>query len=359
MDMELKQILELLTQPVFLARGGSVIWCNSAARGLLAEGLPVSSLLENNAVLYEIWSREGVLQLPMILGGEEYDASVLAMQSGDLFLAARRPQEVNATAAAVEHASVTLRKPLHAMLNAANALFEQLEETQTEPIPAAAELNQALYRLIRLCGQMSDGAQLLLHRKEARREMTDITRFLKDFVSAARPLTESVGVRLLFTPPGRPLRGDIDCLLLERALFNLIANAIAHCPSGSTITLSAQKQDFFLLLRVVDNGSGVEQGVLSTIFERFSAPEFGSSSQGIGLGLPMVREIARLHGGTIAVNGNPEGGTCVTLTLSMAPGVLPLRSPMVRYDGYSDLNHALVELSDVLPAEIYDPAEIQ
>ncbi|MGM9553736.1 MAG: sensor histidine kinase [Faecousia sp.] len=359
MDMELKQILELLAQPVFLARGGSVIWCNGAARGLLAEGLPVSSLLENNAVLYEVWSRDGVLQLPIILSGAEYDASVLAMQSGDLFLAARRPQEVNATAAAVEHASVTLRKPLHAMLNAANALFEQLEETQTEPIPAAAELNQALYRLIRLCGQMSDGAQLLLHRKEARREPTDITRFLKDFVSSARPLTESVGVQLLFTPPGRPLRGDIDCLLLERALYNLIANALAHCPSGSTITLSAQKQDFFLLLRVVDNGKGIEQGVLSTIFERFSAPEFGSSSQGIGLGLPMVREIARLHGGTIAVNGNPEGGTCVTLTLSLAPGVLPLRSRMVRYDGYGDLNHALVELSDVLPAEIYDPAEIQ
>ncbi len=358
MDMELKQILELLAQPVFLARDGSVIWCNGAARGMLAEGLPVSSLLENNAMLYEVWSREGVLHLPIILGGAEYDASVLAMQAGDLFLAARRPQEVNATAAAVEHASVALRKPLHTMLNAANALFEQLEETQTEQIPAAAELNQALYRLIRLCGQMSDGAQLLLHRREAHREPTDIARFLTDFVSAARPLTESVGVQLLFTPPGRPLRGDIDCLLLERALYNLVANALAHCPSGSTITLSAQKQDFFLLLRVMDNSNGIEEGVLSTIFERFSASEFGAASQGIGLGLPIVREIARLHGGTIAVNGNPEGGTCVTLTLSLAPSVLSLRSRMVRYDGYGDLNHALVELSDVLPPEIYDPAEI-
>ena len=358
MDMELKQILELLAQPVFLARDGSVIWCNGAARGLLAECLPVSSLLENNAMLYEVWSREGVLHLPIILGGAEYDASVLAMQAGDLFLAARRPQEVNATAAAVEHASVALRKPLHTMLNAANALFEQLEETQTEQIPAAAELNQALYRLIRLCGQMSDGAQLLLHRREAHREPTDIARFLTDFVSAARPLTESVGVQLLFTPPGRPLRGDIDCLLLERALYNLVANALAHCPSGSTITLSVQKQDFFLLLRVMDNGNGIEEGVLSTIFERFSASEFGAASQGIGLGLPIVREIARLHGGTIAVNGNPEGGTCVTLTLSLAPSVLSLRSRMVRYDGYGDLNHALVELSDVLPPEIYDPAEI-
>lgn len=359
MDMELKQILELLAQPVFLVRDGGVIWRNGAARNLLAEGQPVFSLLENNAMLYEVWSREGALHLPIILGGTEYDASVLATQTGDLFIAARRPQEVNATAAAVERASVTLRKPLHAMLNAANALFEQLEETHTEPLPAAAELNHALYRLIRLCGQMSGGAQLLLHRREAHREPTDIVCFLNDFVSAARPLTESVGVQLLFTPPGRPLRGDIDRLLLERALYNLIANALAHCPSGSTITLSVQKQDYFLLLRVSDHGMGVEQGILSTIFERFSACEFGASSQGIGLGLPIVREIARLHGGTIAVSVNPEGGTCVTLTVSLEQGVLSLRSRMVRYDGYGDLNHALVELSDVLPPEMYDPAEIQ
>ena len=119
-----------------------------------------------------------------------------------------------------------------------------------------------------------------------------------------------------------------------------------------------QKQELLLLLRVNDNGKGVEQGVLSTIFERFSASEFGASSQGIGLGLPIVREIARLHGGTISVSGNPEGGTCVTLTLSLEPSILTLRSRTVRYDGYGDLNHALVELSDVLPPEIYDPAEI-
>ena len=359
MDTELKQVLELLAQPVFLVRDGSVVWCNGAARGLLAEGFSVSSLLENDAMLYELWSREGALHLPVILGGAEYDASVVATQAGDLFFAARRPKEINATAAAVEHASVTLRKPLHAMLNAAHTLFESLEETPAESLPAAAELNQALYRLVRLCGQMSDGAQLLLHRKEAHREPTDIGRFLNDFVTAARPLTESVGVQFLFTPPGRPLRGDIDCLLLERALYNLIANALAYTPSGGTITLSAQKQDRLLLLQVSDSGRGVEQGVMSTLFERLSASEFGASSQGIGLGLPIVREIARLHGGTIAVSANPAGGTCVTLSVSLEPTVLSLRSRMVRYDSYGDLNHALVELSDVLPPEVYDPSEIQ
>lgn len=359
MDVELKQVLELLAQPVFLVQDGSVVWCNGAARGLLTEGFPVVSLLENDAMLYELWSREGALHLPVILGGAEYDASVIAVQTGDLFIAARRPKEVNATAFAVERASVSLRRPLHAMLNAANALFEHLEETHTEPIPAAAELNQALYRLVRLCGQMSDGAQLLLHRKEARREPTNIGCFLTEFVSAARPLTESVGVQLLFTPPIKPLRGDIDCPLLERALYNLIANALAHSPSGSTITLSAQKQDRLLLLQVSDNGTGVAQGVMSTLFERFSASEFGASTQGIGLGLPIVREIARMHGGTIAVSANPNGGTCVTLTVSLEPAVLSLRSRMVRYDNYGDLNHALVELSDVLSAEMYDPSEIQ
>ena len=359
MDPELKQVLELLAQPVFLVRDSRIVWCNSATRGLLAEGFSVTALLENDAMLYTLWSREGALHLPVILGGAEYDASVLATQSGDLFIAARRPLQVNATAAAVERTSFTLRKPLHTLLNAAHELFEQLEDTNTEPLPCAAELNQALYQLVRLCGQLTDGAQLLLHRKEAHREPTDICRFLAEFVAAARPLTEAVGVQLSFSPPLRPIRGDIDTALLERALYNLLANALAYTSSGSTVTINAQKQDRLLLLQVIDNGKGVAQDVMSTLFERFSASELGAVSQGIGLGLPIVREIARLHGGTISVTANPEGGTCVTLTASLEPTVLSLRSRTFCCNSYGDLNHTLVELSDVLPAEIYDPSEIQ
>lgn len=359
MEPKLKQIFELLTQPVFLAQGGSIVWCNGTARSLLSEGMPVSSLLENEDTLLSLWTREGTLQIPLIIAGVEYDAAVLATPEGDLFVASRRPQEWNATAAAVESASVSLRRPLHEMLNAAGALFDQLEDSQADLPPAASELNQSIYRLLRLCGQMSDGAQLLLHRREARREPTELIGFLREFVSNARPLAESVGVELTFAPPIQSLNADVDRALLERALYNLLSNALAYTPRGGAVTLSVQKQERLLLLRMRDTGEGIGPDVMPTLFERFSAPALGDSRRGIGLGLPLVREIARLHGGTLSVEAMPEGGTCVTFSVSLERAVLQLHSRTVRYDQYGNFNHALIELSDVLEAKMFDPSEIQ
>ena len=359
MEPKLKQILGLFTQPVFLTQNGSIVWCNGAARRLLSEGMPVSSLLENEDALLSLWTREGRLQIPLIIGGVEYDATVLAMPEGDLFVASRRPQEWNATAAAVESASASLRRPLHEMLNAAGALFEQLDDSQADIPPAASELNRSLYRLLRLCGQMSDGAQLLLHRKQAHREPTELISFLREFVSNARPLAESVGVELTFTPPIQSLRADVDRALLERALYNLLSNALTYTPQGGAVTLSVQKQERLLLLRMRDTGEGIGQDVMSNLFERFSAPVLGDSRRGIGLGLPLVREIARLHGGTLSVEAMPEGGTCITLSVSLEHAVLQLHSRAVRYDHYGNFNHALIELSDVLDIKMFDPSEIQ
>ncbi len=359
MEPKLKKVLELFTQPVFLAQDGSIVWCNGAARSLLSEGMPVSALLENEDALLSLWTREGTLQIPLIIGGAEYAASVLATPEGDLFVASRRKQEWNATAAAMESASASLRRPLHEMLNAADALFEQLEASQADTPPAASELNRSLYRLLRLCGQMSDGAQLLLHRKQVHREPTELIGFLREFVCNAGPLAESAGVTLTFTPSVQSLRGDVDRALLERALYNLLSNALTYTPQGGTVTLSVQKQERLLLLRMRDTGEGVGEGVMATLFERFSSPTPGDPRRGIGLGLPLVREIARLHGGTLSIEAMPEGGTCVTLSISLEHAVFQLHSRVVCYDSYGDFNHALVELSDVLDAKLFDPTEIQ
>lgn len=359
LDTQMRQVLELFAQPAFFARDGVVLWCNGAARGLLTEGTPIASLLENNTALFSHWSREGTLQIPLIIGGVEYDASVRATQDGDLFVASRRSQELNATAAAVVSASVSLRKPLHMMISAAGALFEQLEGTAEHTSVPASQLNRSIYQLVRLCGQMSDGGQLLLHRKEVHREPTDLVKFLSDFVAQAQPLIESTGIHLAYTPPDVPIRGDVDHTLLERALYNLISNAMNYTPRGGTITLSAERQDGLLLLSVSDTGEGIEQSVMSTLFDRFCTSAPGDSRRGLGLGLPMVREIARLHGGTMMVDANADGGTSVTFSVSLEKTPLELRSRTVLYDYCGDLNHALVELSDVLDADMFNPVDIQ
>ena len=168
MDEQLKQIIQLFSQPAFLVNEGVVSWCNSAAASLLCEGTPLSSLLEQQGSLFSFWDHSGTLQLPVVLGGADYDASVHSTPEGDLFVASRRGPEMMATAAAVFNASISLRRPLHSMVSAASAMFDQMEVSGTLT-EAASRLNQSIYQLIRLSGQMSDGGRLLLHRRELNR----------------------------------------------------------------------------------------------------------------------------------------------------------------------------------------------
>ena len=359
-DEQMKQVLELVNQPAFLAKDGKIVWCNVAARSLLLEGAVLSFLLERNDTLYSLWNREGTLQISLVIGGAEYDASVRATDQGDLFVANRRTPDYNATANAVVTVSATLRKPLQNMMTAATALFDELEDRNNEKITeASSQLNRSIYQFLRLCGQMSDGGRLLLHKKTLRRESTQMGDFFAGFIAQARPLVESLGLRLDYHPLPNPLRADVDRELLERGLYNLLSNALNYTPKGGTVSLSLEKQGRLLLVSITDDGEGISPEVLPSLFERFTEHSIGDSRWGIGLGLPMAREVARLHGGTLMVAPNPDGkGTKITFSLSLEPAPLELHSRSMPYDYCSGLHHGLVELSDVLDAKLFDPNQV-
>lgn len=359
MDRQIKQVLELFAQPAFLAADGTVLWCNSACASLLPVGAGLASFLEDSA-LYTAWDRTGTLQLALVLAGEEYNASACLTPDGELFVASRRVTELSVTAKTVVKVSATLRRPLHQMIGATEALFETLDESSDEKLlSAASRLNQSVYRILRLCGQMSDGGGLLLHRREAHRLPTDVSRFFRGFAEQARPLVESAGVRFCFQDLEAPVQADLDTELLERALYNLLSNALSYCRSGGTITLGLERQRSQLVISMSDDGEGISPAVLATLFERFSEHPVGDSRWGLGLGLPMVQEIARLHHGTLSIRDNGSSrGTTVTLSVSLEPVPISLHSQAVGYDYCSGYHHGLVELSDVLDAEMFDPNEV-
>lgn len=358
MDDREKQMLDLFLQPAFYAKDGAVIWCNHTAAAMIPLGTPLFRLLEQEDTLFFLWNREGTLSISLILDGEEYDASVQASGEYDLFVAARKNADQRYGALAIVNAAASMRRPLQAMVNAAETLFESLPEQERSA--AAEELNRSIYRFVRLCGQMADGGELLLHRKVIHREPTDLRDFFIAFVEQVRPLVESLGVDLEYTPLPAPVRGDMDISLLERALYNLLANALSYTPKGGAIAIGTEQQDRTLLVTVSDNGEGIAREVAPTIFERFWERNIGDSRWGLGLGLPMVREIARLHGGSVMVSTNDGGrGTRVTLSLSLKKTSLSLHAPKLRYDSYGPFHHGLVELSDVLDAELYHPQKFQ
>ncbi|MEA9911466.1 two-component system sensor histidine kinase CreC [Xanthomonas campestris pv. raphani] len=107
-----------------------------------------------------------------------------------------------------------------------------------------------------------------------------------------------------------------DAFLLRQAVINLLENAIAFSPDGGTVQLRTQLEDGQVQLLVEDRGSGVPDYAIERVFERFyslARPQTGQRSS--GLGLPFVREVARLHGGDVRLRNRDGGGAIATLRL--------------------------------------------
>lgn len=358
MEDQIMAVLELFAQPAFFVRDGVVVWCNRAAAALFPVGTPLFRLLGPSQTPFSLWERRGTLNISLTVGAQVLDAAVQPSGEWDLFVASVRDSSLHAGAAALLGAAAALRKPLHAMVNAAETLFETIPE-DVNSVQAASRLNRSIYRFLRLCGQMDEGGQLLLHRKEVCQETIEFSSFLSAFVSEVRPFVEGAGLTLQYTPLPAALRGTGDRMLLERALYNLLANALAYTPKGGTVCLKPEQRERELLISVSDSGEGMPSTANAGLIERFLERGIGDPRGGLGLGLPITREIARIHGGSLAIYNREAGhGTTAVLCLSLEKAPLHLHGLRLRTDPYGSFHHGLVELSDVLDASVYDPRDI-
>ncbi|MEU2420949.1 ATP-binding protein [Streptomyces sp. NPDC007851] len=122
-----------------------------------------------------------------------------------------------------------------------------------------------------------------------------------------------------------------DASRLHQVVANLLANARAHTPAGTRVTVTVETADGHCAVRVHDDGPGIPPDLLPTVFERFTRGDASRSrtpgtAGGAGLGLAIAAAITQAHGGRVEVAGTP-GGTEFTVTLPLAPAAahLPLR----------------------------------
>jgi two-component system heavy metal sensor histidine kinase CusS len=106
-------------------------------------------------------------------------------------------------------------------------------------------------------------------------------------------------------------RVDADPLLFSRALSNLLENALRFTPDGGSITISIAPRGSGLDLVVRDTGSGIAAQHLPRVFDRFYRADPSRSSEGTGLGLALVKSIAEIHGGSVAIRSEVDRGTSV------------------------------------------------
>ncbi len=216
-----------------------------------------------------------------------------------------------------------LRAPLTAIQAGLQLLSRQVERggpidrervaAITEPIgAAAARLNGMLSELEDLA-RVQAGQPLELHLAP-----TDLRAVTEQAVALQRLGSQRHEI-VIEAPDAGPL-GRWDAARLERAVTNLIANAVRYSPAGGTITVTVghdpSREE--ALVRVADRGLGIPAADLPRVFDRFyRSPAVAGRIRGNGLGLASVREIVEQHGGRVEIASVEGEGTTVTIYLPL------------------------------------------
>ena len=181
-------------------------------------------------------------------------------------------------------------------------------------------IESCLEEAVRLSDLIGD--LLFLSRAESplstlRRERVDVGELLggvKDYYEAS---AADGGVLLTSVIVGGPVVGELDRTLLQRAMGNLVSNALAYTPSGGAVVLETHADLSTIRIEVSDTGVGIPAEALPKVFDRFFRVDSSRShaSGGTGLGLAIVKSIAQLHGGNVEITSQLGQGTRVSLQM--------------------------------------------
>ncbi|MHC2434499.1 sensor histidine kinase [Bradyrhizobium sp. USDA 4451] len=278
---------QLLTGLVVLAVTifGSAIWL---ARVLFSWSRKI-------AVLEKALGKNEDINLPRLppTGEPELDRLVDALnQTGERLAQEQRRASTAERLAAVGRLSAGLaheiRNPIAAMrLKAENALAAGDDARKKTALEAILKQVARLDTLLRNLLQMTQAG-------EPKPMDVELASFLHSTIEPHQELAAANGLSLETgtTAPNDPLP-RFDPSQMQRALDNLILNAIQNTPAGGRIIVDALREQDKLLLSVTDSGAGVSEEMRDRLFEPFAT----ARSEGTGLGLAIVREIARAHGG--------------------------------------------------------------
>ena len=172
-----------------------------------------------------------------------------------------------------------------------------------QTISMITEQTERLSKMVRTLLDMSELQTI------ARDEEIAIAALVEEVLADLEPLAQEKGINLI-EKCGNVLLMGSD-ILIYRLVYNLVENAIKYNFSGGTVTVNATQQNSQLHLTVEDTGNGIPEELKERIFEPFFRLDKSRSRElgGVGLGLALVREIVRVHNGSILVKNNANSGT--------------------------------------------------
>lgn len=205
------------------------------------------------------------------------------------------------------NAAHELRTPLSVMqlqIDLYNSSKHPDNDTSAQQtISMITEQTERLGKMVRTLLDMSELQTI------ARDEEIAISALVEEVLADLEPLAQEKGINLIEKCDNVLLMGSD--ILIYRLVYNLVENAIKYNFSGGTVTVTATQQNSQLHLTVEDTGNGIPEELKERIFEPFFRLDKSRSRElgGVGLGLALVREIVRVHNGSILVKNNANSGT--------------------------------------------------
>ena len=346
-------ILELMTSGAFCVKDGIIVSANESARKhAIAVGTPIIDILHTGTHEYSEF-RSGCLYLTLKLSGVPCGASVSAIDGMHIFILEQADDQAELQAMAL--AAQELRQPLTSIMTVADQLFPLADdEADAELQKQISRINRGLFQMLRIISNMSD-AYRYSQDIVINQQMHNISSIIDEAFLSAAPLIAHTGTQLHYTGLQESVYCLTDAEKLERAISNILSNALKFSPKGSVIDAKLTRKGNMLYLTVQDCGTGIPERIHSNIYDQFRRePGIEDSRLGIGLGMVLIRSAATTHGGTVLIEQSQDRGTRLTMTLSIRQNSETLvRSSMLQVDYAGERDHRLLEFSDSLPADLY------
>ena len=210
-------------------------------------------------------------------------------------------------------------------------------------------------RMQKLVNTLLEFSRIEAGRVEGKFTRVDIARLTEDYASTFRSAIEAAGMNLDIMT--EPISNDVyvDPDMWERIILNLVSNAFKYTQKGVIQVKSWQHQNN-LLVSVSDTGVGIAEADLDKIFDRFQRVENteGRSQEGSGIGLSMVKELVKLHNGSITVTSQRGAGSSFTVSIPLGKDHLPADKIVGSYDsaaGSSQRDAFIAEAMKWLPQQ--------
>ena len=244
-----------------------------------------------------------------IAGGGEWSVLLVCHDVSDV----KRTEQIRRDF--VANVSHELRTPLAAIKSVVETLAEGALSDEAVAQEFLRRADQEVDRLVLLVEELLELSRIESGEQPLVRQDTDVATLLTEVSQRMRSQSERTRVGLsLDVAPGIG-SASIDASRIERAVLNLVQNALKFTPAGGAVTIAARREDGDLVIEVQDTGIGIESRDLPRVFERFYKVDQSRASVGSGLGLALVKHAVEAHGGKVAVQSQPGHGSTFTLLI--------------------------------------------